>query len=426
MKKFLCALCLCVVPVVAFAGCGSLEFLSKVSTNATHAADFAYVVDNSLKTFKQSVLGNVQKSIGLQNANFDVSAYVADESAATIFDETIWDLVESTNAENMLAMVGANLYNTQAQNNYFDISFLSSTQSDFLKSFFVEKIGTSGTRTLYDAKLSGQEPQSLNLPVPFTSSTTFVDSADNVIKQWGNNLRFEVAPASTGVRVAIKPAFSFPTQTAVEDTLTQDMQMQYLPEQQMVRLVYTFADEVFTKDVVFVEEEGIIKKYVSRYQGNKIQNPQLSGANEYEYTLELGSQATLNIFCEYDISFSGADGGIYCRQSPTGQNVAVISEYYVVKSGEIVARIKESATLGTQKCTTIDMLINPNLSTGKIKYAFQRTGDTAGLLRNETVLTKNFCDITEYEKTLAQNNMISSVEIVSYEITETKFSVLRA
>ena len=76
--------------------------------------------------------------------------------------------------------------------------------------------------------------------------------------------------------------------------------------------------------------------------------------------------------------------------------------------------------------TTIDLLIESNFSQGKMKYAFQKIGETVGTLRNEPVLTKNFCDITDAQRALAEQTTSLNVEIVAFEITDTKLSVDRA
>ncbi|MBR3790502.1 MAG: hypothetical protein IKK20_01710 [Clostridia bacterium] len=430
MKKFLCRILVCAMPLAMLAGCTGVELLSKTQASQ-NAANFTFAISQDLAEFQANVAQKIADNAGLpvEEAAFDFSALSLDDGAEEIYHNTTWDLIEKTNAENLFALSAFHIFETNYNFNQYDISFLSSVESDALKSFCIQKAGTNGTKTVFLGKLSGLEGQDLNLPVATPSQTTFVDRADDVIKQLGNNVKFEVDRTDVSTRINIMPSFVMPTQDEVLQAIgTADITANFEDiEENKITLVYTANDETYSKEIVFEPNaEGVMEKKVLRYTGDKINDPSIAIANEYSYTLALAPNAPYEIFGDYEISFGAAEGGIYCRHTLPNQNIATICEYYVVKTGEIVARIKNTTTMGLMNATTIDLLIESNLSQGKIKYAFQKLGETAGTLRNEPVLTKNFCDITEAEYALAGQTTTLNVEIVAFEITDTKFNVTRA
>lgn len=429
MKKFLCGILVCAMPLAMLAGCGSVEMLAK-SPTSLNAANFTYSITESLAEYKANVDKKIADNAGLpaEETAFDFSALSSDDGAEEIFHNTTWNMIEKANAENMFALAAYHLFEIGKQYNHYDMSFLSTTQSDYLKSFLIQKSGVDGAKTIYFGKLTGFEDAALNLPVPVPSKTTFVDAADAVINQLGNNVKFEAYRTESSIRIGVQPAFSMPTETDVKRAIgTQDISYEYDAENQTITLVYLANDTTYSKKILFeTNGDGVVEKSVMRFAGDVIDNPDLSLADEYSYALELAENAKYDIFGDYEISFSAAEGGIYCRHNPLNENLATISEYYLTKTGEIVARIKQTTTMGLMNATTIDLLIESSLSQGKMKYAFQKIGETVGTLRNEPVLTKNFCDITDAQRALAEQTTSLNVEIVAFEITDTKLSVDRA
>ena len=429
MKKLFCAMLACAMPIAMLSGCGGIEMLAKTSTSL-NAANFTYSIAQSLADFKANVAQKIADNTGLSpdETAFDFSALSQDDRAQEIYHTTAWDLIEKNNAENMFALAAFNIFEIGASFNFYDMSFLSETESDHLSSFLIQRAGTSGAKTIFLGKLTGFESADLNLPVPKASTNAYVDAADAVINQLGNNVKFEVYRTDASTRIGVQPAFTMPTEREVKLAIgAQDIEYAFDAENQTITLVYVANDTTYSKKILFeTNADGVVEKSVMRFAGDLIANPTLSLANEYSYSLELAPNAKYDIFGEYDIAFSAAESGIYCRHNPLGENLATISEYYLTKTGEIVARIKETTTMGIMNATTLDLLIESSLSQGKIKYVFQKIGETSGTLRNEAVLTKNFCDITAVQRALAEQTTSLNVEIVAFEITDAKLSVERA
>lgn len=411
MKKFLCAVMLCVLPVGLLCGCSSSTMLMKTSTNKS-APDFLYALNHSQQNFKNNIASWVN------NSEDYGTALKADENASTILANKVWPMVEKANDENLFALLAYNMALEGQDNGFFDVSFLSEETSPLLQSFFIEKLKVDGQTTVYVAKLNGTETAGLNLPMPKASKTDFVDIADTAIKQLGNYLKIEVTQSERSCKVDIGTMFKMPTEAEVTTAIRNlGITPAYNPTEQMVALKYTADGITYTKEVKFgVSTSGETTKTVTRYLGDRLADQTIVDGKEYSYFLETSASSSRDVLWEYELTFSKNDSGLYCQQKQG--NHYVWTEYFLAESGEIVGRLKES-TLSQR--VVVDLLFESNLSSGAIKYNFQRAGvgsSSTKLLRAENVLSTTFCDITDTENTLALNNPSTKVQILKFGFGE--------
>ncbi|MBR5226665.1 MAG: hypothetical protein IKV69_01165, partial [Clostridia bacterium] len=142
----------------------------------------------------------------------------------------------------------------------------------------------------------------------------------------------------------------------------------------------------------------------------------------YEYTLKPAENAKYDVCCDYTITYSAGDGGVFCQQKREN-NSYTWAEYYLVESAEIVGRIKQN---NVSYRTTIDLLLNQDLISGSIKYNFQRSSiskNNSSFLRDEQVLRNDFSLFTEEEITVAKSNSALNAQILTYVISEDKLAV---
>ena len=417
MKKVLCALLVAVLPIGLLAGCGESNILNKIATNK-NAPDFLYSIMGTLENFQANI----------KNQSLNVDGYLedlsADETASTIYSQTIWPMLEKANDENLFAFLAYNMARQNYKNGFYDLSFLSNTQSPYLDSFFLEKLKSENGKVVYVGKLAGVESEALNLPLPTTNITTFIDNADTVIKKLGNHLSVTVEYNALSTKVKVGSMFLMPTEDELITAIgTKDMDYVYDQINNTILLKYSESGVTYTKEVKFeVDVSGSTIKTVTRYAGDKIAQPNLSDGKAYTYSLKTSNSSNRDLVWEYELTFSENDSGIYAQQKQG--NHFVVSEYYLTHSGEIVARISESTSA---KRVTIDLLIESNLSEGQIKYNQQSSSIKdkiiPKLLSRENALLSTFCDITEKENKLALNNNSNNVKILKYDINAEKIAI---
>ena len=75
MKKFLCGILVCAMPLAMLAGCGSVEMLAK-SPTSLNAANFTYAITESLAEYKANVDKKIADNAGhpAEETAFDFSA----------------------------------------------------------------------------------------------------------------------------------------------------------------------------------------------------------------------------------------------------------------------------------------------------------------------------------------------------------------
>lgn len=417
MKKFLCALMVAVLPIGLLAGCGESNILNKVATNK-NAPNFLYSIMGTLENFQANI----------KNQSLNVDGYLedlsADETASTIYYDSVWPMLEKANDENLFAFLAYNMARTNHQNGFFDLSFLSSAKNAYLESFQLEKLSSANGKIVYVGKLAGAETELLNLPMPTTNIASFVDNADTVIKKLGNYISASVEVAALSTKVKVGEMFLMPSEDELIMAIgTKDIDYVYDQANNTILLKYSESGVTYTKEVKFeTDAGGNTTKTVIRYNGDKIEDPSLSDGKEYTYSLETSSSANRDLFWEYELTFSENDSGIYAQQKQG--NHYVVSEYYLTESGEVVGRISESTSSMRQ---TVDILIKNNLSEGQIKYNYQRSSVKdkiiPKLLSRENALLSTFCDITEKENKLALNNNSNNVKILKYDIKAEKIAV---
>lgn len=429
MKKLFVMLMVCVLPLLALAGCGDNPILNKFATSK-NGPDFLCMVSDKLKTFKSNIenkmVSTAEELEGEEpeiNNVFDFSALTNDELATTVWQTNVWNVMDKANTENMFAMVAYNVYEKDQTFAYADLSFMSETQSSTLKNFYIEKTNAVNGTNTYIAHLSGLEDASLNLPIPKASKPELVDRADNVIKQLGNYLKFTVAKRDISTEIKVGTGFYMPNHEEVQNAYAGTDILCQMLETNSIALIYDHQDTTYTKVVTFaVQPNGDIKKFVKKFEGNVIDTGNFSGGAEYEYTLEAPEGAKYDICCDYTITYSAGDGGVYCQQK-RANNSYTWAEYYLVETAEIVGRVKQN-NVGYR--TTVDLLLNQDLISGNIKYNFQRasvSNSTSQFLRNEQSLRKDFTNFTEEEINVAKSNSALNAQILSYVITEDKLAV---
>ena len=145
MKKLFVMLMVCVLPLLALAGCGDNPILNKFATSK-NGPDFLCMVSDKLKTFKSNIenkmVSTAEELEGEEpeiNNVFDFSALTNDELATTVWQTNVWNVMDKANTENMFAMVAYNVYEKDQTFAYADLSFMSETQSSTLKTFILKK-----------------------------------------------------------------------------------------------------------------------------------------------------------------------------------------------------------------------------------------------------------------------------------------------
>ena len=431
MKKLFVALMVCTLPVLALTGCTDSPILNKFATSK-NGPDFLCAVSDKLGTFKANIENKMIADVAGEEGEegeadsevgFDFSAFSNDETAKVIWQDDVWAAVDKANTENMFAMVAYNIYEKNQDFSYADLSFMSSTESDTLKDFYIEKTNSVNGTNTYIANLTGFEDPSLNLPVPQVSNPDLVDRADDVIKQLGNYLEFTVSKRDISTEIKVDTGFVMPTEQEVQNAKAGTDVLYQMLETNSVALIYDHENQTYTKLVTFaVQPNGDVKKFVKKYEGDVTQTGNYAGGQEYEYTLEVADGARYDVCCDYTIVYSAADGGVFCQQKREN-NAYTWAEYYLVETAELVGRIKENTVGGR---TTIDLLINQDLISGSIKYNYQRSSiskNTTQNLRNEQVLRKDFTAFTQEEISVAKSNSALNAQILSYVITEDKLAI---
>ena len=417
MKKFLCAMFAVVLPISLVCGCSVSGVLAKTDTNK-NAPDFLVTVTESLAGFKN----NIQSKL-LTNQTFG-EEIAQDETASVVYTEEIWPMLEKANDENLFALLAYNMARQNQARSFFDISFLSDVQSEALKNFFIKRIKLENNTAVYVAKLSGLENASLNLPLPMPSKTDFVDNADSAIKQLGNYLAITVTTDERSSTIEVDTMFMMPTEDEVVDSIAnKNITPAYNEADQSILLKYSESGITYTKEIKFeTSSSGKTIKKVTRFAGDKLTNPNISDGVSYEYALKTPDVASRDLLWSYDITFSAADSGLYCKQKQG--NHTVTTEYFLTAGGEIVGRLYESTSAQRK---LINVFVHSNLGQGKLKYSFQvaglKDGIKAALLRSEPYLTTAFCDITTAENQLAINNNSSKFKTIKYDVTSQKIAL---
>jgi hypothetical protein len=354
---------------------------------------------------------------------FDFSALSGDEMASTVWQQNVWEMVDKANTENMFAMMAYNIYEKNQDFAYADLSFMSNTPSETLKNFYIEKTNSVNGTSTYITHLSGLEDPSLNLPVPRASEPELVDRADDVIKQLGNYLEFNVSKRDISTEIKIDTGFVMPTEQDVQNARAGTDILYQMMESNQVAIICDHENQTYTKLVTFtVQPNGEVKKFVKKLDGDATQTGNLTGGLDYEYTLEPAENAKYDICCDYTITYSAGDGGVFCQQKREN-NAYTWAEYYLVETAELVGRIKQN---NVSHRTTIDLLLNQDLISGSIKYNFQRSSiskNTTSFLRDEQVLRNDFTLFTQDEITVAKSNSALNAQILSYVISEDKLAV---
>lgn len=430
MKKLLAMLMVCALPILALTGCGESPILNKFATSK-NGPDFLCMVSDKLSTFKTNIQNKmtapVQEPEGEGEEEtlptFDFSALSTDEAATTIWQDKVWEMVDKANTENMFAMMAYNIYEKDQNFAYADLSFMSSVQSDTLKNFYIEKTNSTNGTSTYISRLTGLEDPNLNLPVPQASKPELVDRADDVIKQLGNYLEFTVSKRDISTEIKIDTGFVMPTEQDVQNARAGTDILYQMMESNQVAIIYDHENQTYTKLVTFsVQPNGEVKKFVKKFDGDVTQTGNTTGGLDYEYTLEAAENAKYDVCCDYTITYSAGDGGVFCQQKREN-NAYTWAEYYLVETAEIVGRIKQN---NVSYRTTIDLLLNQDLISGSIKYNFQRaslSNKSSSFLRDEQVLRKDFTNFTQDEITVAKSNSALNAQILAYVISEDKLAV---
>ncbi|MBQ2713857.1 MAG: hypothetical protein IJF22_02670 [Clostridia bacterium] len=431
MKKLLAMLMVCTLPILALTGCGESPLLNKFATSK-NGPDFLCMVSDKLSTFKTNIQNKMTAPVQQPEGEgeeettptFDFSALSGDEAASSVWQDKVWEVVDKANTENMFAMMAYNIYEKNQDFAYADLSFMSTTESEILKDFYIEKTNSVNGTSTYISHLSGLEAPSLNLPVPHASKPELVDRADDVIKQLGNYLEFTVSKRDISTEIKIDAGFVMPTEQDVQKARAgTDILYQMMVESNQVVIIYDHENQTYTKLVTFtVQPNGEVKKFVKKLDGDATQTGNLTGGIDYEYTLKPAENAKYDICCDYTITYSAGDGGVFCQQKREN-NAYTWAEYYLVETAELVGRIKQN---NVSHRTTIDLLLNQDLISGSIKYNFQRSSiskNTTAFLRDEQVLRKDFTLFTQDEIAVAKSNSALNAQILAYVISEDKLRV---
>ena len=427
MKKFFVALMVCTLPILALTGCGETPLLNKFATSK-NGPDFLCMVSDKLNTFKSNIqnkmIAPVEEVEGEDTEpKFDFSQLSSDEAASVVWQQNVWETIDKTNTENMFAMMAYNIYEKNQDFAYADLSFMSTTQSDTLKNFYIEKTNSVNGTSTYITHLTGLEDPSLNLPVPQASKPELVDRADEVIKQLGNYLEFMVSKRDISTEIKIDTGFVMPTEQDVQAARAGTDILYQMMESNQVAIIYDHENQTYTKLVTFsTQPNGEVKKFVKKLDGDATKTGNLTGGLDYEYTLKPAENAKYDVCCDYTITYSAGDGGVFCQQKREN-NSYTWAEYYLVESAEIVGRIKQN---NVSYRTTIDLLLNQDLISGSIKYNFQRSSiskNNSSFLRDEQVLRNDFSLFTEEEITVAKSNSALNAQILTYVISEDKLAV---
>ena len=430
MKKLLAMLMVCTLPILALTGCGESPILNKFATSK-NGPDFLCMVSDKLSTFKTNIQNKmtapVQEPEGEGEEEtlpaFDFSALSTDEAATTIWQDKVWEIVDKANTENMFAMMAYNIYEKDQNFAYADLSFISRVQSDTLKNFYIEKTNSTNGTSTYISRLTGLEDPNLNLPVPQASKPELVDRADDVIKQLGNYLEFTVSKRDISTEIKIDTGFVMPTEQDVQNARAGTDILYQMMESNQVAIIYDHENQTYTKLVTFsTQPNGEVKKFVKKLDGDVTKTGNTTGGLDYEYTLEAAENAKYDVCCDYTITYSAGDGGVFCQQKREN-NAYTWAEYYLVETAEIVGRIKQN---NVSYRTTIDLLLNQDLISGSIKYNFQRaslSNKSSSFLRDEQVLRKDFTNFTQDEITVAKSNSALNAQILAYVISEDKLAV---
>ena len=137
--------------------------------------------------------------------------------------------------------------------------------SEILKDFYIEKTNSVNGTSTYISHLSGLEDPSLNLPVPHASKPELVDRADDVIKQLGNYLEFNVSKRDISTEIKIDTGFVMPTEQDVQNARAGTDILYQMMESNQVAIIYDHENQTYTKLVTFtVQPNGEVKKFVKK------------------------------------------------------------------------------------------------------------------------------------------------------------------
>lgn len=436
MKKFFLAVCLAVLPLtLVLSGCTNVQTFSLVRTTK-NSVDFLHMVDNKLESFVAATNAKVLANATLapDKQNFDVASFVADQPANDVWQQQ-WANIHKVNTELKFALMGYEMFEYKKNVGVFDARFLHETANPTLQNFTLVFERKNNEIYSYTAGLMGAENAATGLPVPVAKNAPAgaVDIADEVIKLWGNNIKFSAnLTSNTGlVTINISPVFSLPTEEQVNQTLQTEMQATIDAQKKCVTIVYDAGGQELTKEVRFTTGgDGNVIKTVQKYDCNKTQeaNKNAQPVATYTYALESAPDAPLALCGRFDFLFDQLTSSLFCQRIINNGNDYLHAEYYAVSGGHILGKIRQTknARLPTGQTEITDLLLRQDIATGQMKYTFQKNDANNKInptfLRDTKPLTNALCNITKQEQTLAKGNTKQKAQVVAFEITDKTLS----
>lgn len=397
MKKFfsLLLLSLIIIPAFMFSACSSSSIYQKQQAFSSFAPDYIYALTNRISDYEKLVEKFEDK--------------VTEHNAEIRYQES-WNIISDTNKALLFALTGYDMYELDKKIGEYDLKTVS---NDFHKDFTLYKDkdkDLSETGFICNYHYTGKETDSIIPSISIKKSsqgTALQDIADDVIKFWGANIKFEIAKGDEGVNITTSTHFKYPSEYFVKDESTTTLENETDYNYKIVRdddnstIFYVYIDKgsKFTKKVSFtpksaVENAPIIKK-VEKYNGDITQDsPDPSslfiGSYDYEFsnTILIGTFKTI---------FNFPSGNFWCRQILDG-NIKKDFEIYNLVNNVIVAKYDKTET---NKVTNIEFVINADSSSGKLKNTVSKSLKITKLSDSPTI-PDTFGELTSVDKKTAR------------------------
>lgn len=406
-SKFMFLFSLFLLLPLLLIGCGEQQICFYTKATSSQILEFYQGISNPVGVAEK------EKSYINNYAN-----QIVNQSKLTENQKTTWltltnNLISLNN--NMLLALTAIDCKTETQNaiNMYDLSRIG--LSRFAE--FKNRQTNNDLKNFYMPLKSLTNNDNNLIPNQIVSSTQMVDFADNLIKNWGNCLNFDVNLTNGNLyTIDIFGGFYLPNEAELPETNDTNLNNYKIVRGQSAQnskiiIVYkeivNEVEEIYSKEVIFNETSKTIQKYKGDITTTS--NPQKVGA-QYSYTFE-NSPATGT----YEIRFDAQTSYIWCKFTNNVSQSGVYStlETYELQDGHIIARLNNVA--GSQIFVQ-DFYFSGDGINCKIKSK-ETTGNLEYIKNISTINANEFATLSEQEKNTSLK--ITAIEIQNENIFAT-------